>query len=274
MLLIFPALLTIFTNAVINLQDKPLGVLAKTLSVWHQKAPYSPSRIVPVNWNLPKPRARKLSRFFVWILLWSFLHETSSGQPPLPKDPPAFSLLNLVRSSKPITVKLGTEPVGLGEMEFGFYSGTVLRMSTAPLVVEATGFPTLRVPPGKNVPGECPLFILMDGLEKAVGTAETKPVILCQEITNAKERPPGFADGLNLTSRQTLVCRIDDQKLNLEKGKRLRLTTKNGFHLSIVDGPELSIGHQEDPDKFLIVFYEDLEGKIQYAVTYDILIRQ
>lgn len=194
--------------------------------------------------------------------------------PAAPRQPPVFSVLNLIRSTGPSVLKIGTEPVGEGQMSLGYYSGILHWVPAAPLLVESPGFPPLRIPPAKAGGGECPLYILQDALEKPPGGGEPKPILKWTEVSNAKDRPPCFFDGLNLTSRDSLVANLEGREVVLEKGKRARLTTKNGFRMQIRDGPEVSLGpYEENPGGMLLVFYETSEGGIQHAVTYDLIQR-
>ena len=189
------------------------------------------------------------------------------------KTPPVFSLLNLIRTSQPTTLKIGSEPVGEGLMSFGFYTGTVTWSPTVPLVIEATGFSSLKIPPTTAGKGDCPLFILQDALEKPPSGGDPKPVLKYISILNAKDRQPNFADGLNLTSRDSLILTLDGINISLEKGTRARMTVKNGFSLKIKDGPDLAVSPSEIPAGMLVIFYENIDGKIVYAMTNDTLIQ-
>lgn len=189
------------------------------------------------------------------------------------KTPPVFSLLNLIHTSQPVTLKIGSEPVGEGLMSFGFYTGTVTWSPTVPLVIEAIGFGSLKIPYTPAGEGECPLFILQDALEKPPSGGDPKQVLKCTSVANTKDRPPSFADGLNLTSRDSLILTLDGINISLEKGKRARITVKNGFSLKIKDGPDLAVSPSEIPGGILVIFYENSEGKIDYAMTNDTLIR-
>jgi len=194
----------------------------------------------------------------------------SAQSPAAPPPPPTFSVLNLIRSPSPATLKIGSVPVGEGEMSLGFYSGILHWVPAAPLLVEAAGFPALRVPPAKITPGSCPLYVLLDALEKPPGGGDPKPILKFLEIPNAKDRGACFFDGLNLTSRDSLAASLDGRNLVLEKGKRTRLTTKNGFRMQIRDGPEVALGpFEEDPGGMLLVFYENQDGTVTCVTTYD-----
>ena len=204
------------------------------------------------------------------LLLAGIISSASAQTPAAPPSPPTFSVVNLIRSPSPATLKIGSVPVGEGEMSFGFYSGILHWVPAAPLLVEAAGFPPLRVPPAKIAPGACPLYVLFDALEKPPGGGDPKPVLKFLEMQNAKDRGPCFFDGLNLTSRDSLAATLEGRNLVLEKGKRTRLTTKNGFRMQIRDGPEVALGpFEEDPGGMLLVFYENQDGTIAYVTTYD-----
>ena len=194
------------------------------------------------------------------------------GQTPPPKSPPVFSLLNLVRSPQPIVLKIGPEPVGYDPISFGACTGNVTWLPNIPLLVEAPGFSPVKIPPSATGSGECPLFIVQDALEKVPGGADPKPVLKYTVVPNAEDRPQSFADGLNLTSQKSLVGTMEGKTVSLEQGKRTRLTTKNGFVLEIKSGPKLAIGGSEDGGGMLVVFYENLEGKIEFALINDTLI--
>ena len=189
------------------------------------------------------------------------------------KSPPTFSLLNLIHSSQPATLKIGSEPVGEGPMPFAFYSGVVTWFPTVPLVIEAIGFGSLKIHYTPAGQGECPLLILQDAFEKPPSGGDPKPVLKYLSIPNAKDRPPRFADALNLTSRDSLILTLDGINISLEKGKRARMTVKNGFSLKIKDGPDLAVSPSEIPGGILVIFYENIDGKIDYAMTNDTLIQ-
>jgi len=193
------------------------------------------------------------------------------GQAPsAAKSPPVFAVLNLIRSTQPSVLKLGSEPLGEGTMSLGYYSGILHWVPAMPLLVESPGFPPLRIPPGRTAPGQCPLFILQDALEKPAGGGEPKPVLKYTEIPNTQDRPDCFTDGLNLTSRQTLACNLEGKNLSLERGKRVRLSTRNGLKMQVQDGPEVHLGpFEENPGGMLLVFYENPDGTIAYVTTYD-----
>ena len=185
------------------------------------------------------------------------------------KSPPVFSLLNLIRSSQPAILKIGSEPVGEGQMSLGFYTGTVTWSPTVPLAIEAIGFGSLKIPYTPAGQGECPLLILQDAIEKPPSGGDPKPVLKYLSIPNAKDRPPRFADALNLTSRDSLILTLDGINISLEKGKRARMTVKNGFSLKIKDGPDLAVCPSEIPGGILVIFYENIDGKFDYAMTND-----
>lgn len=192
--------------------------------------------------------------------------------PPAGKSPPVFSLLNLIRSPQPATLKIGSEAVGEGQMSLGYYTGIVSWLPTVPIVVEASGMEALRIPVTPAGAGECPLFVVQDALEKPPGGGEPKPVLKLIAVPNTKDRPSNFADGLNLTSRETLAGDLGGKTVPLPKGKRTRISTANGFSLRITDGPEVTVSPSEGPQGLLVVFYENREGKVEYAVTTDSLI--
>ena len=54
---------------------------------------------------------------------------------------------------------------------------------------------------------------------------------------------------------------------------RYLLTVKNGFSLKIKDGPDLAVSPSEIPGGILVIFYENIDGKIEYAMTNDTLIQ-
>ena len=212
----------------------------------------------------------KLAALFFLPLLPGIFSSGLAQDPATPPPPPTFSILNLIRSPSPSTLKIGSNPVGEGEMSLGFYSGILHWLPAAPLLVEAAGFPPLRIPPAKIAPGACPLYVLQDALEKPPGGGDPKPILKFLEIPNAKDRGACFFDGLNLTSRDSMAASLDGRNLVLEKGKRTRLTTKNGFRMQIRDGPEVALGpFEEDPGGMLLVFYENQDGTVAYVTTYD-----
>lgn len=208
-----------------------------------------------------------------WLVLWSFLSLSPAQVPPAPKTPPVFSLLNLIRSPQPATIKIGSEPVGEGQMSLGFYTGTVTWLPTVPIVVEVPGFGAVRIPVSPGSAGECPLFVVQDALEKPPGGGEPKPVLKYFSVPNAKDRPPNFADGFNLTSKETLSGSTGGKSVALERGKRTRISTANGFILKIQGAPEVAVSPSEVPGGVLIIFYENLDGKIEFAMTNDTLVK-
>jgi hypothetical protein len=207
------------------------------------------------------------------LLIGFFGLSTAFGQNPPSKTPAVFSLLNLVRSTQPTVLKIGSEPVGEGQMSFGFYTGIVTWLPNVPLALEAPGFGSLRIGPASTGPNECPLFIIQDALEKPPAGGDPKPVLKYLTVANAKDRPPQFIDGINLTGREFLACTIGDKNLSLEKGKRTRLSTANGMRLRVKDGPEVAVSPSEEPSGLLVIFYENLEGKVEFAMANDVLIR-
>lgn len=207
------------------------------------------------------------------LLLLAGIWSVPAQVPPEEKTPPVFSMLNLIRSPQPATLKIGSVPVGEGPMSFGFYTGVVTWIPTIPLVVEAPGFGALRIPFTPAGAGECPLLIVQDALEKSPGGGDPKPVLKFLSIPNARNREAGFTDGLNLTSRETLSGTIGGKTVSLPKGKRTRLSTANGFVLNFQDSPEVAVSPSEQPGTLLVIFYENLEGKIEFALTNDVLIR-
>jgi hypothetical protein len=208
----------------------------------------------------------------LFLLLGAWLCSAPAQVPPAAKTPPVFSLLNLIRAPQPATLKIGSEPVGEGQMSLGFYTGIVTWLPSVPLLVEAPGFGALRIPFTPAVGGECPLFVVQDALEKPPGGGEPKPVLKFISIANAKDRPASFTDGLNLTSREILTGNLGGKPVSLEKGKRTRISTANGFVLQMKDSPEVAVSPSEAPGHLLVIFYENLDGKIEFAVTNDTLI--
>lgn len=203
-------------------------------------------------------------------MLWSLVTPAALAQTPPPKSPSMFALLNLIRSPQPAVLKLGAEPLGEGQMSLGFYTGIVSWQPNLPLVVEASGFSPLRIPPTPSGKGELPLFIVQDALEKPPGGGEPKPILKYITAPSAKDRPACFFDGLNLTSRDVLIAKMEGKDLLLEKGKRVRLSTKNGFRMQLRDGPEISYGpYEENPGGILLVFFETPDSKISHVLTYD-----
>lgn len=213
---------------------------------------------------------RILSGFLLVLAGW--MVPAFSQNPAAPKNPPVFAVLNLIRANGPSVLKIGAEPVGEGQMALGYYSGVLHWVPAAPLLVESPGFSPLRIPPAKAGSGECPLYILQDALEKPAGGGEPKPILKWTEVANAKDRPACFFDGLNLTSRGSLVGNLEGREVVLEKGKRTRLTTKNGFRMQIREGPEISLGpYEENPGGMLLVFFENSGGGIEHVITYDLI---
>jgi len=157
-------------------------------------------------------------------------------------------------------------------MSLGFYTGIVTWLPAVPIVVETPGFGALKIPVTPAAAGECPLFVVQDALEKPPGGGEPKPVLKFISVANAKDRPPHFADGLNLTTRETLTGDLGGKTVLLEKGKRTRLSTANGFVLKMKDSPEVAVSPSEVPGGVLVIFYENPKGEIEFALTNDALI--
>jgi len=208
----------------------------------------------------------------LFLLLGAWLCSAPAQMPPAAKNPPVFSLLNLIRSPQPATLKIGSEPVGEGQMSLGFCTGIVTWLPSVPILVEAPGFGALRIPFTPGAAGACPLFVVQDALEKPPGGGEPKPILKYFLVPNAKDRPKFFTDGLNLTSHKTLQGTLDGKTISLDQGKRTRLTTKNGFVFEIQNGPRLGAGGSEEAGGMLAIFYENLDGKIEFALTNDTLI--
>lgn len=210
----------------------------------------------------------------LFLFLAGGLFPAAGQMAPAAGTPPVFSLLNLIRSPQPAVLKIGSLPVGEGQMSLGFFTGIVTWLPTVPLVVEAPGFAPLRIPVPSSGPDECPLFVIQDALEKPPGGGEAKPILKFLSVPNAKDRPAYFTDGLNLTTRNVLRGTLDGKTVSLELGRRTRITTQNGFVFKIENGPELAIGGSEEPGGMLAVFYENPNGEIEYALTNDLLIRR
>lgn len=206
------------------------------------------------------------------LMLAAWLLPAVAQVPVAPKSPPFFSLLNLIRSPQPATIKIGPEPISEEPIPHGFYAVSVPWPPSLPLSVEVPGFPTLRIPFTPISGNQRPLIIIQDGMEKPPGGGEAQPVLKFISISNAKDRPPNFLDGLNLSSRETLTGDLGNKAFSLEKGKRTRIATTNGFNLKIQDGPEVSVSASDGSLGLLIVFYENLQGKIEFVITNDILI--
>jgi len=208
----------------------------------------------------------------LFLLLAAWLCSAPAQVPPAAKTPPAFSLLNLIRSAQPATIRIGSEPIREEPIPHGFYAVNVPWSPPGPLSVEVPGFEVMRIPFTPFGADQRPLIVIQDTLENSAAGGAPKPVLKFISIANAKDRPANFTDGLNLSSQETLAGNLGGKPILLEKGKRTRISTTNGLNLKIKDGPEISISASDGSFGFLIVFYENLEGKIEFALTNDTLI--
>jgi hypothetical protein len=202
---------------------------------------------------------------------------SSPAQTPPPGEiPPTFSLLNIVKSPSPVKVSIGGTPVGIGEMPFGFHTGIVNWYPLAPITIEAQGMkPAEIAPDAKTKPGEVPLYVAIDAKEQPADGGKPVPVVKVIRVAPAASRPSSFVDAVNLTTKDSLELSVGRNPISLTRSKRVRISQQNGAAAKVLpDGPEVQISAAEEGGiAAVVIFYEDLEGKINYSVASDPVIR-
>lgn len=197
---------------------------------------------------------------------------------PAEEQPPLFSLLNLVKTDGPLTVKLGSEPVGIGEMPFGFFTGTVNWYPTMPVSLEAKGFEPAEIPlPDKAKPGApVPLFVILDAKKPLRPGEQPAPVIEVAKIPAPASRSQTYLDVINLSSEPSLEADVAGSKIVLPARKRVRVSTKAAATMRILpDGPVVSISASEGggASQMLAVVFSRPDESIDYAVASELAVQ-
>lgn len=212
--------------------------------------------------------------FFACILGAAFAHawsQTASGDQPQK----FFSLLNLVKSPSPANVTLGSEPVGIGQMPFGFYTGIVNWTPSTPLSVAAEGMKTATIEPDpKDGSGACPLYVVFDVKEVRADGGPPETLIKAFKIAAAASRPETFIDAVNFTSSESLGVKVGSSSVALPRRKRMRISSQLPLDAQVLpDGPQILIGASEEGGTAaIVVFYENELGDIAYVVAPDVIV--
>lgn len=200
------------------------------------------------------------------------------AQAPAPAEiPPTFALLNAVKSPSPIKVSIGGVSVGTGGVPFGFYSGIANWYPLAPISIEVEGMKSAEIKPdAKLKPGECPIYVAVDAKEEPPGGGLPVPVVKVLRVPPAAPRIASFVDVVNFTGKESLSLSVGKTDLSLDRGKRARISQGNGGGVMVLpDGPEVQVSPSEEGERsIVIIFYDDADGKTQYAVANDVVIRQ
>jgi hypothetical protein len=192
---------------------------------------------------------------------------------------PLFSLLNLVKADGPLKVKLGNEPVGIGEMPYGFYTGIVNWYPTMPVTLEAAGLEPaeIPVPEGAKDATTIPFFVIFDAKKPPAPEKEPVPIIEYAKIPPASNRAQNYLDVINLSDKETLEAEVGGTKIVLPKRKRVRVSTQASAAARILpDGPEITVAASEDggSSQLLAVLYSLPDGKIDYSIASEPSIRR
>ena len=196
--------------------------------------------------------------------------DPGSGSPE--EQVPLFSLLNLVKTDGPLTVKIGGEPVGIGEMPFGFFTGIVNWYPTMPVSLEAKGFEPSEIPlpDGARSAVSVPLFVVFDAKKPLRSGEQPVPVIEWAKIPTAANRSQTYLDVINLSSEDTLEAEAGGSKIALPKRKRVRVSNKAAASVRILpNGPDISISAPEGggASQMLALVFSKPDGSMDYAVA-------
>jgi hypothetical protein len=218
----------------------------------------------------------RVDKVVLFACIWGASFAQVWAQTPSGDQPQnVFSLLNLVKSPPPVTVTIGSEPVGIGQMPFGFYTGIVNWTPSAPLAIAAEGMKTATIEPDpKDGPRACPLYVVFDVKEIPADGGPPETMIKAFKVAAAASRPASFIDAVNFTANESLGVKVGSSSVTLPRRKRTRLSSQLPFDaLVLPDGPQVTIGASEEGGvSVVIVLYEDESGKIAYAVAPDVTI--
>jgi hypothetical protein len=196
----------------------------------------------------------------------------ASPEDPAEKQPPLFSLINVVKTEGPLKVSLGGEPVGIGEMPFGFYTGLVNWYPTMPISLEAEGFePTeIPLPDGAKDANLVPLYVVFDSKKPRRPGEQPVPTIEWAKIPPAANRSQTYLDVINLTEAETLEADVAGSKVVLPRRKRVRVSNQASANVRILpDGPEISVAAAEGGgvSQMLALIYAKPDGTLDYAIA-------
>jgi len=192
---------------------------------------------------------------------------------------PLFSLINLVKADGPLKVKLGNEPVGIGEMPYGFHTGIVNWYPTVPVALEADGLEPAEIPvtEGAKDATTVPLFVIFDAKKPPSPGKEPMPIIEYAKIPPASNRAQNYLDVINLSGNETLEAEVGGTKIVLPKRKRIRVSAQTPVAARILpDGPEITVAASEDggTSQLLAVLYSLPDEKIDYSIASEPSIRR
>jgi hypothetical protein len=217
---------------------------------------------------------------FIFLLMMTpVLLAQPSPEEQAEEPPPLFSLLNLLKADGPLTVKLGSEPVGVGEMPFGFYTGLVNWYPTLPVSLQANGFEPVEIPlpDGADNANLVPLFVVFDSVKPPRPGEQPVPTIVWAKIPPAANRSQTYLDVINLTEAETLEADVAGSKVALPRRKRARVSTQASANVRILpDGPDISIAASEGggTSQMLALVYSLPDGTIDYAMASEPSVRR
>jgi hypothetical protein len=219
-----------------------------------------------------KCRGLPIVAFFCLLVTAPSLLGQASPENPAEEQPPLFSLLNLLKADGPLTVKLGSEPVGIGEMPFGFYTGLVNWYPTLPLSLEAKGFEPVEIPlpDGAKDANLVPLFVVFDTKKPPRPGEQPVPTIVWAKIPPAANRVQTYLDVINLTETETLEADVAGSKVALPRRKRVRVSNQASANVRILpDGPDISVSAAEGGgvSQMLALVYAKPDGTMDYAIA-------
>jgi hypothetical protein len=193
------------------------------------------------------------------------------AQDSLDEQPPYFSLLNLVNAEGPVTVKIGSELVGIGQMPYGFYTGPVGWYPAEAVSISADGLEAAEIKPEAKVEKEVrPLYIAYDITEKSAADGSPVKKIKVLKVPAPTSRPETAIDALNFSAPEDLSVKVANGSVSLPRVKRVRLSGRTPFSAQVVpNGTEINFDTPEEGGglRVLVVFYKDASGNVAYVVT-------
>lgn len=226
--------------------------------------------LTPRCWPLVGHLRKLLVAALVCLPLSSRAQDAAAGESA--EQIPFFALLNLVNSEGPLSVKLGSEPVGIGEMPYGFYTGVVNWYPTVPVTLEAPGLEPAEIPlpDGAKDAALVPIFVVFDAKKPIRPGEQPVPVIEWVKVPPATSRAQNYLDVINLSARETLEAEVGGSKVALPKRKRVRVSTQAAPVVRILpEGPEISVAASEDggASQLFALVYSKPDGTLDYVVA-------
>ena len=167
---------------------------------------------------------------------------------------------------------LGGEPVGIGEMPFGFFTGIVNWYPTMPVSLQAKGFEPAEIPLPDRAKDSTsvPLFVVFDAAKPLRAGERPAPVLEWATVPPAANRTQTYLDVINLSTKENLQADVAGSKIALPKRKRVRVSNKAAATVRILpDGPNISIsaGEGGGASQMLALVFSKPDGSIDYAVA-------